>query len=112
MVLHEVSYRFHVLDMVLHEITYQCQCHIPDMITYRCQCHVPDMVLHWILYRCQCHVLDMVLDVITMPYPNYDLIRTHMYCHGPTMVLSVNSSLNDRTHFLRSTQFDLPIQFS
>ncbi|KHF97251.1 Luciferin 2-monooxygenase [Gossypium arboreum] len=53
--------------MVLHGITYRCQCHTwsymgshidadsPTMflrkITYRCQSHVPDMVLHGIVHN-------------------------------------------------------------
>ncbi|KHG27536.1 hypothetical protein F383_34360 [Gossypium arboreum] len=35
-----------------------------------------------------------------------------MYCHGPTMVFSINLLENDRTHSLCSTQFDLSLQFS
>ncbi|KHG09418.1 von Willebrand factor A domain-containing 3A [Gossypium arboreum] len=42
------------LAIVLHDVSYRCQCHIPDMllhrITYRCQFHVPDMVLHGITH--------------------------------------------------------------
>ncbi|KAH1107884.1 hypothetical protein J1N35_011652 [Gossypium stocksii] len=42
--------RRHVLDMVLHETSYGCQCHVPDTVLYRiyaqCRCHALDMVLH------------------------------------------------------------------
>ncbi|KHG26436.1 hypothetical protein F383_00276 [Gossypium arboreum] len=38
--------------MVLHDVSYRCQCHVLDMIlhgiTYRCRCHIPDMVLYGI----------------------------------------------------------------
>ncbi|KHG02118.1 hypothetical protein F383_24922 [Gossypium arboreum] len=31
------------------------------MFSYRYQCLVPNMVLHRITYQCRCHIIDMVL---------------------------------------------------